>query len=95
MESQNLVDQKKYLIKRNKPKAVYHNDWKVATYYKDHDCFNLNPTIHFEHISRILDLEKIVSGYCECNSCISGTLHKSDCAVHNEPAESNKPCNCL
>ena len=95
MEKQNLIDQKKYLIKHNKPSAVYHNDWQVVTYYKDFECFNLNPKIHFENVSRILDLEKIVSNYCECNSCVGGILHKSDCAVHNDPAERNEPCNCL
>ena len=31
---------------------------------------------------------------CQCGSC-DDIAHKSDCAVHNEPAEPNGECNCL
>lgn len=30
---------------------------------------------------------------CQCVAC-KATPHKSDCAVHNEPAEPNGPCDC-
>lgn len=29
-----------------------------------------------------------------CPACKDGIIHKSDCAVHNEPAERNGKCNC-
>lgn len=31
---------------------------------------------------------------CVCEACKEGVLHASDCAVHNEPAVSNRLCNC-
>lgn len=31
---------------------------------------------------------------CECVFCRDGSIHDSDCAVHNEPAYPNGPCNC-
>lgn len=31
---------------------------------------------------------------CHCVACRDGLAHASDCAVHNEPAEANGPCNC-
>ena len=31
---------------------------------------------------------------CQCPACAQGVRHKSDCAVHNEPAMPNGPCNC-
>lgn len=37
---------------------------------------------------------KEVNQTCQCDSCIKGTIHKSDCAVHNEPAERNEKCDC-
>ena len=30
----------------------------------------------------------------QCNACIGGQLHISDCAVHNEPAMTADPCDC-
>jgi hypothetical protein len=32
---------------------------------------------------------------CQCKSCKSVPLHDSDCAVHNEPAYPNGPCDCI
>lgn len=32
--------------------------------------------------------------HCGCEACEDGTLHLSDCAVHNEPAYPNGPCDC-
>ncbi|MGS1064163.1 helix-turn-helix domain-containing protein [Burkholderia glumae] len=32
--------------------------------------------------------------HCQCPACIDGATHASDCAVHNEPAYPNGPCNC-
>ncbi|VBB10661.1 hypothetical protein [Burkholderia stabilis] len=32
--------------------------------------------------------------HCQCVACVNGTIHASDCAVHNMPAESNGPCDC-
>ncbi len=32
--------------------------------------------------------------HCMCVACEEGTIHKSDCAVHNEPAERNGECDC-
>ena len=32
--------------------------------------------------------------HCGCVACEDGTLHLSDCAVHNEPAYPNGPCDC-
>ena len=32
--------------------------------------------------------------HCQCEYCIGGNIHDSDCAVHNEPAYPNGPCNC-
>lgn len=31
---------------------------------------------------------------CQCQACCRGTTHASDCAVHNEPAYPNGPCDC-
>ena len=31
---------------------------------------------------------------CNCEACSSGPPHRSDCAVHNEPAFPNGPCDC-
>lgn len=32
--------------------------------------------------------------HCQCPACKDGIIHASDCAVHNEPAKPNGPCNC-
>ncbi|KAF1065249.1 DUF3850 domain-containing protein [Burkholderia gladioli] len=32
--------------------------------------------------------------HCQCPACIDGVIHDSCCAVHNEPAYPNGPCNC-
>ena len=32
--------------------------------------------------------------HCMCEACEDGTIHASDCAVHNEPAMRNGPCDC-
>lgn len=32
--------------------------------------------------------------HCQCKYCIGGDIHDSDCAVHNEPAYKNGPCDC-
>ena len=32
--------------------------------------------------------------HCQCEACRDGTIHASDCAVHNEPAYPKGPCNC-
>lgn len=32
--------------------------------------------------------------HCGCEACEDGTTHLSDCAVHNEPAYPNGPCDC-
>lgn len=32
--------------------------------------------------------------HCHCAACSSGTLHDSDCSVHNMPAFPNKSCDC-
>ena len=32
--------------------------------------------------------------YCQCGSCTATVRHKSDCAVHNEPAYPAGPCDC-
>lgn len=31
---------------------------------------------------------------CQCSECLKGYLHRSDCAVHNEPAYPNGACDC-
>jgi len=31
---------------------------------------------------------------CNCVACAAGPKHWSDCAVHNEPAYPNGPCDC-
>ena len=31
---------------------------------------------------------------CRCDDCLRDGPHASDCAVHNEPAYPNGPCNC-
>lgn len=31
---------------------------------------------------------------CQCKECSIELIHKSDCAVHNEPATPNKECDC-
>jgi hypothetical protein len=41
-------------------------------------------------------LDPSMPDHCMCNACKDGiTLHKSDCAVHNEPAYPNGPCDCM
>ncbi|WP_244134224.1 hypothetical protein [Burkholderia gladioli] len=35
-----------------------------------------------------------VADHCQCPACAGGTIHASDCAVHNGPAYPNGPCNC-
>ncbi|WP_336816822.1 hypothetical protein [Burkholderia gladioli] len=32
--------------------------------------------------------------HCQCPACSGGTTHASDCAVHNEPAMLQGPCDC-
>lgn len=32
--------------------------------------------------------------HCQCDACKGGVIHASDCAVHNEPAYRNGPCDC-
>ena len=32
--------------------------------------------------------------HCRCAACMNGTLHASDCAVHNAPAYPAGPCDC-
>jgi len=95
MKKADLIHKKQYLIKHNNPQAIYHNQWSVVTYYKDIDCFNLNPTISQKHISKIMDIDNISDPEkCNCSECKKGYSHKSDCAVHNEPAERNGVCDC-
>jgi hypothetical protein len=31
---------------------------------------------------------------CQCEACRDGTIHASDCAVHNMPAIENGVCDC-
>lgn len=45
-------------------------------------------------IDRIERLEKVEPTHCMCSSCKDGTLHDSDCSVHNEPAYPSGPCDC-
>jgi len=33
-------------------------------------------------------------GQCMCEACKDGTIHDSDCSVHNEPAFPNGECDC-
>lgn len=35
-----------------------------------------------------------ISNHCECSECRGYVHHKSDCAVHNEPAVPNGKCDC-
>lgn len=42
----------------------------------------------------IEQMEKVEPTHCMCSSCKDGTLHDSDCSVHNEPAYRNAPCDC-
>jgi len=32
--------------------------------------------------------------HCQCDACRNGVVHESCCAVHNEPAYPNGPCDC-
>ena len=32
--------------------------------------------------------------YCQCEACVGGSIHASDCAVHNAPALPKGPCDC-
>lgn len=32
--------------------------------------------------------------HCQCPACVTGTIHASDCAVHNTPAYPNGQCDC-
>lgn len=41
-----------------------------------------------------LALAKLEFSHCECPACAAGTIHASDCAVHNAPAEPRGPCDC-
>lgn len=34
------------------------------------------------------------AAHCQCPACATGLIHASCCAVHNEPAYPNGPCNC-
>ena len=38
---------------------------------------------------------KVTKQCCQCEECQKGYLHRSDCAVHNEPAEPKGACNCF
>lgn len=40
------------------------------------------------------NLKRITLGHCLCPACKDGLVHASDCAVHNEPAMPNEPCDC-
>lgn len=60
MEKVKFEDGKQYLLKMDKPSAVYHGKWKVGVYHEDLECFNLNPTIHFQHVSEVHDIDKLV-----------------------------------
>ena len=42
---------------------------------------------------RFFTTAKVHAGCC-CAYCKDGTLHLSDCAVHNEPAYPIGPCDC-
>jgi len=33
--------------------------------------------------------------HCQCDACRDGTIHASDCAVHNAPASPKGPCDCV
>lgn len=37
---------------------------------------------------------KRITDHCQCKYCVDGVVHSSDCAVHNEPAEPNRECDC-
>ena len=32
--------------------------------------------------------------HCQCEACVGGAIHASDCAVHNAPALLKGPCDC-
>jgi len=34
-------------------------------------------------------------GHCQCDACRDGTIHASDCSVHNAPAYPKGPCDCV
>ena len=34
------------------------------------------------------------NGICQCDACRGVIVHRSDCAVHNEPALLNAACDC-
>lgn len=34
------------------------------------------------------------NGHCQCDACQGVILHRSDCAVHGEPAQLNAACDC-
>lgn len=36
----------------------------------------------------------IEHSHCQCDACIGGVVHSSDCSVHNMPAYPNGPCDC-
>jgi len=45
-----------------------------------------------EHIDKLEALKN--SRTCQCKECTDVYLHRSDCAVHNAPAEPKGNCNC-
>jgi hypothetical protein len=61
----------------------------------------MTPYATEENYSQHLDCRNAVllafdvdpSGFCECKYCVVSP-HKSDCAVHNEPARPAGECDC-
>lgn len=43
----------------------------------------------------LLAADQTRRGHCQCDACRDGTIHASDCAVHNAPAYPKGPCDCL
>lgn len=74
---------------------VKHADDAWAALYTDHSG-DKNAALRMATLKLAAEIgrSKEQHSHCACPACRDGTIHASDCSVHNEPAMRNGPCDC-
>lgn len=67
--------------------------YEAALGEDDENATTQTRTALLEYLKPLIALQR-ANEHCQCEACRDGTIHASDCAVHNEPAYPKGPCNC-
>lgn len=68
---------------------------EIAADNKNRPEYSLTRAFNF--CNKFLDkigIQKDGATHCMCAACADGTIHASDCSVHNDPAMRNVACDC-